>query len=127
MPLLNLESYANLSEEERLDRIGALIAKAVVLYRCDRRRADQPEPEEVGRAKRVISLADLVQDEVEKMILEYFAKVGSSTPKSLCAALNLSRRTVTRKLARLRSGGFLVTTGNTRLASYELADRQRVN
>ncbi len=127
MPLLNLEFYANLSEDERLDRIGALIAKAVVLYRKDRQRAGHPEAGEEGKAKRVISLADLVQDEVEKMMLQYFEKVGSATPKSVCAALNLSRRTVTRKLARLRTGGFLVTTGNTRLVSYELADRQQAN
>ncbi len=130
MPLLNLEYYANLSEEERLDRIGALIAKAVVLYRCDRRRAGKDEPQTVADADQaglIRSVADLVKDETEKQVIRYLDRVGSATPQNFSTTLGLSRQTVSRKLARLRVAGLVVVTGKTRMARYELAGQRGYN
>jgi DNA-binding transcriptional ArsR family regulator len=130
MPLLDLESYANLSEDDRLDRIGALIAKAVVLYRCDRRRAGKDEPETVAEADQagvIRSMADLAKDETEKQVIRYLERVGSATPQNFSTTLGLSRQTVSRKLARLRVAGLVVVTGKTRMARYELAGQSSLN
>lgn len=130
MPLLDLDSYANLSEDERLDRIGALIAKAVVLYRNDQQRAGEVEPETVADADQggvIRSVADLAEDETEKQVIRYLERVGSATPRGFSAALGLSRQTVTRKLARLRASGLVVVTGKTRMARYELAGPSGLN
>lgn len=130
MPILNLEFYANLPEDERLDRIGALIAKAVVSYRRDRQLVGEDDPETVADGNQtggIRSVADLVKDEAEKQVMRYLERVGSATPQNFSTALGLSRQTVSRKLARLRVAGLVVVTGKTRMARYELAGKSGNN
>jgi DNA-binding transcriptional ArsR family regulator len=128
MALLDLNRFANLAEEERMDRIAALISKAVVLYRRDERLAGRPEaPDDLEADAPVRDVADLVTYEGEKQMLRYLARISSATPRNFRIALGLSRQTVARKLARLRAVGLVVVTDKTRVVRYELAGQSGNN
>ena len=128
MPLLEIDRFANLSDEERLDRIATLIAKAVVLFRRDERSAGRVAPvDDLKINAPVREVADFVSDETERRMLRYLGRISSATPLNFRAALGLSRQTVARKLARLRATGLVVVTGKTRLARYELAGQRGNN
>lgn len=121
MALLDQDRFANLAEDERLDRIATLIAKAVVLFRRDERLAGRDDTSADGDASGpVADVTDLATDETEKQILRYLVRISSATPRNIGTALNLSRQTVARKLARLRSAGLVLVAGKTRMARYEL-------
>lgn len=128
MALIYPSRYANLAENERLDRIAILIAKAVVLFRRDERLAGKASALDGGEAAEPISdVTDMVTDEMEKQILRYLGRLAPATPRNVGIALNLSRQTVARKLERLRNAGLVTVTGKTRRARYELAGRRGNN
>lgn len=118
----DVDRFNHLSDEERFERIAALVANAVVLTCGDARLNEKCSPE--GASVIVApagDVSDLVSDNTEKQILSYLERVSSATPLNFRATLGLSRQSVARKLARLRAAGLVVVTGKTRLARYELA------
>ena len=118
MAFLTLTQQMDLSDQERLRRIGELIATAVVRYRR-RQRTTLPQAAAASSGTR-IDPAQLVGDETEKRLMRYLGGAGAATPHELVEVLGLSRTTVTRKLARLRKVGLVVVSGRTKGASYRL-------
>lgn len=122
MALLDVNRFAAMPEEERLDLIAALVAKAVAHFKHGERPAGKNvcDAPSVGAAP-TLDVSELVSDEIEKQMLRYLARVGFASPVTFKMVLGLSRQTVTRKLRHLRTTGVVVVVGKTRLARYELA------
>lgn len=118
MTVLTVARQMDLSDQERLRRIGELIASAVIRYRRRQRTT-------IGKVEKVSSVTcidpvDLVEDEVEKRLVRYLGGVNAATPHELSEVLDLSRSTVTRKLSRLRTTGLVTVSGRTKGATYKL-------
>ena len=118
MTLLTFNRYRDLPETERIRRIGELIGKAVLLYRRDLRAAGRVEA--LVAAHEPLGRKSLIDDETEKQIVEYLAKIGPASPHDLCVTLGHTRTTVSRKLARLRNAGVLQASGMTKAMRYSL-------
>jgi hypothetical protein len=119
------ERNRNLTETERIRRIGELLAIAVIRYR-------HLHPEEFEKPARLprdscqkvtdgFDPAGFVSDESEKRMLRYLSVVGSAAPKDFQVALGMSSATVTRKLMRLRSSNLVTVSGKTNAVRYQLA------
>jgi predicted HTH transcriptional regulator len=119
MPLLSLHEYKTMPYPERCQRIGDLLGKAAVRYFRQQRLAKNTRLALPANVVTPVEIATLVSDETEKRILQYVSRTGSATPHDLCVALDVNRRTITRKLARLRTSGILVAQGRTNAARYE--------
>jgi biotin operon repressor len=117
MASLTFAQQSDLSDQERVRRIGELIATAVIRYRRQKRTV-MPPVETSPRG--YIDPADLVGDETEKRLVRYLGSAGAATPHELGDMLGLSRTTVTRKLACLRRAGLVVVSGRTKGATYKL-------
>jgi len=118
MALLSSTPQIDLSDQERLRRIGELIATAVIRYRRRQRTT-------IAKAGTVspgtcVDPVDLVGDEIEKRLVRYMGGVSAATPHELSEVLDLSRSTVTRKLSRLRMAGLVTVSGRTKGATYKL-------
>jgi len=118
MTVLTFARQMDLSDQERLRRIGELIASAVIRYRRRQRTT-------IAKARTVssgtcVDPVDLVGDEIEKRLVRYLAGVSAATPHELSEVLDLSRSTVTRKLSRLRTAGLVTVSGRTKGATYKL-------
>ena len=125
MALLTFNRYRDLPEAERIRRIGELIGKAVLLYRRDLRTAGRVEA--LAAAHKPRGPTNLIDDETEKRIVEYLAKIGPASPHDLCVTLGHTRTTVSRKLARLRNAGVLQTSGKTKAIRYSLRTDHTAN
>lgn len=119
------ERNRNLTEAERIRRIGELLVTAVIRYR-------HLHPEEFEKPVRFPRDPDreaaggfdpvgFVSDESEKRILHYLAVVGTASPKDFQVALEMSSATVTRKLLRLRASNLVAVSGKTNAVRYQLA------
>lgn len=127
MSLLSLHEYKTMSYPERCQRIGDLLGKAAVRYFRQQRLAEKTRLALPADVATPVDIAMLVSDETEKRILQYVNRTGSATPHDLCVALDVNRRTITRKLARLRTSGILAAQGKTNAARYELRGPQGEN
>ena len=103
-----------------LRRIGALLATAIA--RSGRLRPQPaPNPKCVGaQPAPPVDPWQLVSDPLERQVMRYLTLTGPASPRELVSALGLNRRTVARKLARLRTMGVCEVTGKTRAARYRL-------
>ncbi|RRJ95650.1 hypothetical protein Ga0100231_003980 [Opitutaceae bacterium TAV4] len=124
------ERNRNLTEAERIRRIGELLFTAVIRYR-------HLHPEEFEKPARFprnpgqklaggFDPADFVSDESEKRILRYLSVVGTASPKDFQVALEMSSATVTRKLVRLRASNLVTVSGKTNAVRYQLAPPETV-
>jgi len=114
--------FAHLSEAEVLQRIGALLAKAALhsgFLTLNPEHARQVPPKFAPDAKKV-DVRDLIGDPVERKLVEFIQCAGPASPADLAAALGIPRRTVARKLRRLRAVGLCDVVGHTRGARYSL-------
>jgi|CXWL01.1.fsa_nt_gi CRP-like cAMP-binding protein len=118
MALLTFAQQSDLSDQERVRRIGELIATGVMRYRRQQRITGQVAPK--SSPGTVVNPIELFSDHAEKRIAHYLANVSTATPHEIGAALGLSRTTVTRKLARLRKAGLAIVSGRTKGATYKL-------
>lgn len=118
MALLSSTRQIDLSDQERLRRIGELIATAVIRYRR-RQRTTVAKAGSVSSGT-CIDPVELVGDEIEKRLVRYLGGVNAATPHELSEVLDLSRSTVTRKLSRLRMAGLVTVSGRTKGATYKL-------
>ena len=124
MPYLDLQRFDHLSEEQVLVRIGELLA--IAIGRFEEQERLQPAAAEATSAAsplsggRRLDPGELVDDELERQIVSYLAKVGAAAPRELGAVLGLTKRTIARKLAHLRAAGLCRVEGRTRMACYRL-------
>jgi len=120
MPFLDLHRFDHLSEAEVIDRIGALLATAILRHGCLLPAPAKPEARATPAISPSADPALLVKDPTEQQIVRYLAHAGMATPHYLRIDLDLSGRTVARKLARLRAAGLIEVSGHTKAARYRL-------
>lgn len=116
MACFNPSRFDHLRPEEVLAKIGELLAIAIGRLEERERLRSVATSADVAAA----AAGDLVGDECERRIVAHLRKVGSATPRELSVVLGLTRRTVSRKLARLRAAGLCQSEGRTRMACYRL-------
>ncbi|MFZ5497048.1 MAG: hypothetical protein ACOZE5_17150 [Verrucomicrobiota bacterium] len=120
MAILDPNRFAHLTPDERLRRIGDLLAKAVMIFRQRERAAGRLSADGNPVVSPVRDITELVTDPREKEILRYLQRVGVGSPHDLRVALDTSESTVKRALVRLRSLGLVVASGHTRAVRYRL-------
>lgn len=124
MSFLDTHRFDHLTEDEVLRRIGELLAIAIG-RRNERQRLNALEFQATAIPVATVKSAPLdparlVDGALEQQIIAHLHKVGTVTPRELAAVLGLTKRTVTRKLARLRTAGLCSVDGKTRMACYRL-------
>lgn len=127
MTMLDPNRFAHLTPDERLRRIGVLIAKAVMIFRQRERAAGRLSAAGTPIVVPIRDLADFVSDEGEKQIIRHLQRAESASPHDICVVLSLPRTTLMRKLARLRTVGLVEVTGKTKAARYTLKPQTTVN
>ena len=124
MAFLDTHRFDRLTEDEILRRIGELLAIASGRFEESQRpRALEVQtPTKAGATseRRAFDPTQFSRDSLEQQIISHLRKAGTATPQELGAVLGLSRRTISRKLARLRSSGLCVVEGSTRMACYRV-------
>ncbi len=101
------------SEEERIQRIGGILAAGVarVLLREQRASAIAASNEDGSKPE--------LSDELAEMF-EFVAKVRVVSPAEIRAKFRLSRTTAYRRLKALEDKGLIARKGNSRGSSYVL-------
>lgn len=112
-PLANLES---LTREERLRRIGALVAKAVALASAPIRQQGQ------GADASLISVppGDGEYAQETHDLLQRFVRLGEFAPHEAAIFWGVSRSTAYRRLRRLEQAGCIKRQGETNAVRYHL-------
>lgn len=113
-----LNPYRYLSEDERIRKIGELLATAALRYLHDKDRESLHDKKPVQAR---VEVWDLVDDEIEKQVLRYLDVNVMASTGHIEKALHIPHMTLSRRLARLRKAGFIDLTGRTRNAIYCLA------
>ncbi len=120
MTLLDTTQFDGMTEAEILRRIGALLATAIMRGGHLRAKQDGARPARGDRPEPQVEAHQLIADPLERQIADYLRITGAARPAELKRALGLRGRSLTRALARLRSGGACEVTGRTRAAFYRL-------
>lgn len=107
---------------ERCQRIGELLSKAVVGHFRHQHMEAIASPTTRSKPSGRIGPADLVTDEIEKQMIRHLMLAGQATPLDFCTVLHISPATAFRRLARLRTAGYVRVNGKSRAARYHLAD-----
>lgn len=105
-----------LSEEQRLNRICELLSKAVMADWTERLVREAPTNRttiETGGPKAEAS--------DRQRILDYLALVGSATPSTIRATLDLPRMRLYRAVQPMLANGRLTASGRTSTITYHLA------
>ena len=127
MALLSFHEYKTMPYPERCRRIGELLAKAAIRYFRQQLLARATQRIESADSTGPIDPTMLVTDKAEKEMIRHLMIAGEATPLDFCAVLNLSRPTVFRKLAHLRSAGLVKVEGRTQAARYRLRGASQEN
>lgn len=115
-----------MSREERISRIGELLAKgvALMLWRekesaagCQAKAADSTT---YGQRAAGDMKTEIPLDSIERMIVDYLERVQFASPRDIQRSLNLPKTTVFRKLKRLSQTRILDCSGNTSAIRYRL-------
>jgi hypothetical protein len=131
-----MKGVEQLSREERLRRIGALLSKGVtsLLTREQERARDQAlPPQKVDGASQLSEATEQTADaricpETVTAILGYLGRVGSGSPRNIQTGLGLPKTTVYRYLRRLVLLGKVARSGQTTSVCYRLrAEVSQVN
>jgi hypothetical protein len=118
----NFPPGGGLSEEQRLNRICELLSKAVMAdwtERLVRENPINPATTETG--------APNAESSDRQRILEYLALVGSATPSTIRATLDLPRMRLYRAVQPMLANGRLAASGRTSTITYSLAPGKGVD
>ncbi|MDD3179520.1 MAG: hypothetical protein PHQ04_04130 [Opitutaceae bacterium] len=127
MALLDLTPYAEMTAAERTQRIGVLLETALVRYHRRQRELGALRNCEKRENAAATDPAFLVSDETDKEMVRRVARLEEATPHDLALALGLSRATVGRKLARLKTAGVFLVSGKTSATRYRLRGDSTLN
>jgi hypothetical protein len=120
MKLLDTTRFDGLTEAEILRRIGSLLATALMRGGHLRAKQDRTRPARGDRPEPQVEAHQLIADPLERQIADYLRITGAASPAELKRALGVRGRSLSRALARLRSGGLCEVAGRTRAARYRL-------
>ena len=123
-------SYDYLSREERIARIGQLLAKGITLM-LQREAAEKQDAESrlqrntagaCGAAAHSenASPGPAIADDGEREIFNYLRRVGAASPRDIQRALDLTKATAFRTLARLVKASLIARTGRTAAIRYRI-------
>ncbi len=131
MDYLDTKRFDHLSEEEVLDRIGALLAIAIGRSEEQRRLnalAGSSQAVLGGDASlAALDLTQLVTDPLEARIIRHLRVAGRTNARELAAALGLTTSVSAQKLARLCAAGLCRVEDRSRPACYRLRSEYSAN
>ena len=111
-----MHPYEHLSREERIRRIGEILAKGVHLYLVAQR--------EKERSAAVADVAAKVEesgtDWITRGIVEFLKRVDWASPRDIRGHLDVAQRTCTRRLQALLASGVLESRGFTTGVQYRI-------
>lgn len=111
-----------LSEEQRMNRICELLSKAVMADWTERLVREAP----TNRAATENGGPNAEASDRQR-ILDYLALVGSATPSTIRATLDLPRMRVYRAVQPMLANGRLTASGRTNTITYHLAPGKGVD
>lgn len=131
MDYLDTKRFDRLSEEEVLDRIGALLAIAIGRSKEQQRLnalAGSPQTAPGGDPDlAVLDLTQLVTDPLEAQIIMHLRVAGRTNTREVAAALGVPTSVAAQKLARLCATGLCRIEDHSRPACYRLRSEYSAN
>ncbi len=131
MDYLDTKRFDLLSDEEVLDRIGALLAIAIGRSEEQRRLnalAGSPLATPGGGASlAALDLTQLVSDPLEARIIMHLRVAGRTNAREVATALGVAVPTAAQKLARLCAAGLCRVEARSRPACYRLRSEFSAN
>ena len=131
MDYLDTRRFDRLSDEEVLDRIGALLSIAIGRSEEQRRLnalAGSP-PAGLGDDPNLaaLDLTQLVTDPLEARIIRHLRVAGSANAREVATSLGVTRAFAAQKLARLCAAGLCRVEDRSRPACYRLRTEYSAN
>ena len=125
-----IDSYVYLSREERIARIGQLLAKGIAIM-LQREAAEKENAEMELKCRTADACCTSAQnhnalheqgiaDDGERDIFNYLKRVGAASPRDIQRALDLTKATAFRTLARLVKASLIARTGRTTAIRYRI-------
>lgn len=131
MDYLDTRRFDRLSDEEVLDRIGALLSIAIGRSEEQRRLTalSGSPPAGLGDDPNLaaLDLTQLVTDPLEARIIMHLRVVGRTNARAVAAALGLATPVASQKLARLCAAGLCRVEARSRPACYRLRTEYSAN
>jgi len=115
-----MNPYEYLTREERIRRIGEILAKGIALMHA----AQAEAARKAAEAPVVGKVEQEERDWIIRAMVDYMKKSGWSTPREMVLNLDVKRTTLFRRLQDLRKRGLIESRGNTRGTQYRLAAAQ---
>ncbi|MFZ5496512.1 MAG: hypothetical protein ACOZE5_14405 [Verrucomicrobiota bacterium] len=124
MPFLDTQRFDRLSEEEVLDRIGALLAIAIGRREQQRQLVAQAGAMRAAPADdpnlAAVDLTQLVTDPLEARIIMHLRATGRANAREVATSLGVTTSVAAQKLARLCAAGLCLVEDRSRPACYRL-------
>lgn len=125
MDYLDSRRFDGLSDEDVLDRIGALLAIAIGRREQQQRQLTVSVSTSQGASVRdsdlaALDLTQLVTDPLEARIIRHLRAAGSTNARQVATFLGVTTAVAAQKLARLCAAGLCRVEGRSRPACYRL-------
>ena len=111
-----MHPYEHLSREERIRRIGEILAKGVHLYLM----AQRDKERSAGVAEVAAKVEESGTDWITRAIVEFLKRVGWASPRDIRRHLDVAQRTCSRRLQALLASGVLESRGFTSGVQYRI-------
>jgi hypothetical protein len=128
---LDTKRFDRLSDEEVMDRIGALLAIAVGRSEEQRRLNAlailPPNTTAADSGLAVLGLDQLVTDPLERQIIAHLRQASRANAREVAVALGVAASVIAQKLARLCAAGLCRVEDRSRPACYRLRSEYSAN
>ena len=130
MAYLDTQRFDRLSDEEVLDRIGALLAVAIgrheqqqLVAQAGATRVATPD----DRNHATLDLTQLVTDPLEAQMIMHLRAAGRANAREMAMSLGVTTAVAAQKLARLCAAGLCRVETRSRPACYRLRSEYSAN
>lgn len=131
MAYLDTQRFDRLSDEEVLDRIGALLAVAIgrheqqlqLVAQAGATRVATPDDPNLA----TLDLTQLVTDPLEAQMIIHLRAAGRANAREMAISLGVTTAVVAQKLARLCAAGLCRVEARSRPACYRLRSEYSAN